>query len=105
VCSKDPTVRSLRSDSRAFSARAAAKAAASIASDGGGAVLTAERPGLFDIVVFFLPFSLPAAVPPPLSPVHQAPSPAAGAWPCGLDDDSASVVVTGGGGAGGVECG
>jgi hypothetical protein len=53
----------LRSDSRAFSAREAAKPAASIASDGGGAVLTAERPGLiFDIVVLFPLVSLPVAV-------------------------------------------
>jgi hypothetical protein len=44
---KDPNVRSLRSDSRAFSVRAAAKAAASIASDGGGAVLTAESAWMF----------------------------------------------------------
>ena len=69
MCSKGPTVRSLRSDSRAFSARAAAKAAASIAPDGGGAVLTAERPGLFDIVVLFPLASLPVAVAPrPPSP-------------------------------------
>jgi hypothetical protein len=98
VCSKYPTVRSLRSDSRAFSARAAAKAAASIAPDGGGAVLTAERPGLFDIVVLFPLVSLPVAVPPPPLPAscaHQAPSPAAVAWPFDLDDDdSASVVVS-----------
>jgi hypothetical protein len=41
------------------------KAAASIASHGGGAVLTADRPGLFDIVVLFPLVSLPVAVAPP----------------------------------------
>jgi hypothetical protein len=73
-----------------------------IASDGGGAVLTAERPGLFDIVVLFPLVSLPAAVAPP----HTHPPPsllcikrprllaAAVAWPFDLGDDSASVVVS-----------
>jgi hypothetical protein len=68
---------------------------------GGGDVLTAERPGLFDIVVLFPLVSLPVAVapprppPPPLPHVHQAPSPAAvDCWPFDLDDDSASVVVS-----------
>jgi hypothetical protein len=58
-------------------------------------VLTAERPGLFDIVSLFPLVSLPAAVasPPPLLPVQQAPSPAAVAWPFDLHDD-VSVVVS-----------
>jgi hypothetical protein len=101
VCSKGPTVRSLRSDSRAFSAKAAAKAAASIASDGGGAVLTAEETRTIRHCRTFstcLPTSCgspPPARPPALPPVHQAPSPAAVAWPFDLDDDDrASVVVS-----------
>lgn len=43
MCSKGPTVRSLRSDSRAFSARAAAKAAASIAPGARGGLEAPER--------------------------------------------------------------
>jgi hypothetical protein len=62
-------------ESRASSARATAKAAASIASDGGEAVLTAERPGLFDIAVLFPLVSLPVAVAPTPPPPPPRPLP------------------------------
>jgi hypothetical protein len=76
VCSNGPTARSLRSDSRAFSARAAAKAAASIAiaSGGGGAVLAVETPGPFDIAVLSPPAFLPAAVVPTPAPPSLLPA-------------------------------
>jgi hypothetical protein len=57
------------------------------------------------IVALFPLVSLPVAVAPPppprlpaslLSPVQQAPSPAAVAWPFGLDDDGTSVLVSNG---------
>jgi hypothetical protein len=102
VCSNGPTACSLRSDSRAFSARAApAKAADSIAApDGGGAVMTAERPGLFDIVALFPLVCLPAAVapsrpPPPCLLCIKRPRLLPSLGPSfDLDDDCASVVVS-----------